>query len=238
MRLSAKARAPGGLFASQWRAGALRIWGAALDLLYPPRCAGCGQLDTPWCAGCQRRLDQAEGMLRLDAPPPLTASAAGGWHEGLARDAVHALKFEACRAMADVLGERMAAALRAQSWPAELLIPVPLHATRLKERGYNQAEWLAEAVASRSGLACVPHALVRNRSTPHQVGASAAERRANMVGAFEPAGDALRGRHIVLLDDVFTTGATLQACAQAALSGGALSVYSLTATAARPAGTV
>jgi ComF family protein len=238
MESSAKTRASGGLFASDWRMLVAQLGRAALDLIYPPRCAGCGRLDTPWCADCQRRLDQTEGMLRLDAPPPLTASAAAGWHEGLARDAVHALKFEACRPMAEVLGERMAATLRAQAWPADLLIPVPLHATRLKERGYNQAEWLAEAVASRSGLECVPHALVRNRSTPHQVGAGAAERRANMVGAFEPAGNALQGRRIILLDDVFTTGATLQACAQAALFGGALSVCSLTATAARPAGTV
>ncbi|HYO87115.1 MAG TPA: hypothetical protein VER79_00620, partial [Candidatus Limnocylindrales bacterium] len=83
-----------------------------------------------------------------------------------------------------------------------------------------------------------PSGLVRTRSTPHQVGASAAERRANMEDAFAPGTDALQGRHVVLLDDVFTTGATLQACAQAALAGGALTAYSLTATAARPAGTV
>ncbi|HYO88702.1 MAG TPA: hypothetical protein VER79_08635, partial [Candidatus Limnocylindrales bacterium] len=75
--------------------------------------------------------------------------------------------------MADVLGQRMAATLNTLNWRVDGLVPVPLHSTRLKERGYNQAEWLAEAVARHTGIELFPSGLVRTRSTPHQVGASA-----------------------------------------------------------------
>ncbi len=237
MTPSPKARSQAGLSASRWRSAAVSIWSAGLNLLYPPRCAGCGRIDTYWCANCQHILDETSLLLPLQTLPPLSAAAATTWHEGVARGAVHALKYEACRPMAHILGRRMAAALDRLKWPVDGLVPVPLHPTRLKERGYNQAQWLAEAVAPLTGIECLPQGLARVRSTPHQVGASAAERRANMENAFEPAGSALQGRRVVLLDDVFTTGATLQACAQAAFAGGALAVFSLTATAARPAGT-
>lgn len=232
MTIRPKARTP------DWRTFAANCRAAALDLLYPPRCAGCGQIDTIWCANCQQQLDACAPLLTFTPLSPLSASAATAWHEGVAREAVHALKFEACRPMAAVLGQRLATALNSLQWRVDGLIPVPLHPTRKAERGYNQAEWLAEAVVSQTGIECFPNALVRTRNTPHQVGANAAERQANVADAFEPAGEALQGRHVVLLDDVFTTGATLQACAQAALAGGALTIFSLTATAARPARTV
>jgi len=233
MNTPEQARAPAGLVPFSWRAGWRRGWANLLDLLYPPRCAGCGRVDTNWCDGCALAFNDAAGPLTLAAPEPLSGVLAGRWHEGQARAAVHALKYEACRPMAKILAVPMAEALQSAGWACDGLLPVPLHATRLKDRGYNQAEWLAEAVASRMGVECLPNALVRTRNTPHQVGASAAGRRANMEGAFAPVGDQLRGRLLILVDDVFTTGATLQACAQAALAGGAASVTSLTATAAR-----
>ena len=228
-----QARASAGLAASRWKRLSDRAWSGLLDLLYPPRCAGCGRVDTHWCADCALTFRAAAGPLILAAPNPLAGAAAGRWHEGPARAAVHTLKYENGRQMADVLAVPMVEALQTPGWTFDGLVPVPLHATRLKDRGYNQAEWLAEAVASRMGVECLPNALVRTRNTPHQVGAGAAGRRANMEGAFEPVGDALRGRLLILVDDVFTTGATLQACAEAALAGGAGTVFSLTATAAR-----
>ncbi|MBL8146961.1 MAG: ComF family protein [Anaerolineae bacterium] len=232
MATSEQARASAGLVTSRWKQFLQRAWSGTLDLLYPPRCAGCGRVDTLWCDACALAFSAA-GPLILAAPAPLSGSVAGRWHEGLARAAIHTLKYENGHQMAVVLAAPMAEALQSTAWKFDGLVPVPLHATRLKDRGYNQAEWLAEAVASRMGVECLPNALVRTRDTPHQVGAGGAERRANMEGAFEPVGDALRGRLLILVDDVFTTGATLQACAEAALAGGAGSVFSLTATAAR-----
>lgn len=230
---SPQARASAGLAPSVWRTRWSNGWAALLDLLYPPRCAGCGRIDTTWCPACAASFSAASGPLRLIAPEPLAGSVAGRHHEGLARAAVHALKYENCRPVANVLAGPMSEAAQITGSACDALVPVPLFADRLKERGYNQAEWLAEAVASRMGVECLPNALIRTRSTPHQVGASAAGRRATMEGAFAPVGDQLRGRLVFLVDDVFTTGATLQACALAALAGGAASVFSLTATAAR-----
>jgi ComF family protein len=227
------ARASAGLFAFSLPALFRRAGAATLDLLYPPRCAGCGRLDSIWCPACAGRFDALPGPLRLVAPASLDGAWSGRAHDGLARDAVHALKYEACRPMADVLAGPMATAWAAAGWAADGLVPVPLHPTRQQERGYNQAQWLAEALAARIELECLAAGLARTRSTPHQVGATAADRRANIEGAFAPAGDALQGRRVVLIDDVFTTGATLDACAQAARAGGAVAVFSLTATAAR-----
>ncbi|MFN8377335.1 MAG: ComF family protein [Anaerolineae bacterium] len=233
MTVHEQARASAGLVSSIWRRRWASGWSVLLDLLYPPRCAGCGRIDTVWCDSCSIAFERAEGPLTLPAHLPLAGAAAGRHHEGMARSAVHALKYESCHRMADVLAGPMIEVLNTIRWPFGSFVPVPLHATRLQERGYNQAEWLAEAVASRMGVECLPNALVRTRSTPHQVGAGAAERRANMEGAFAPVGESLRGQSVILVDDVFTTGATLQACAQAVLAGGAASVFSLTATAAR-----
>lgn len=228
-----QARASAGLVPSTWRAYWSKSWLTLLDLLYPPRCAGCGRVDTRWCSGCAAQFEAAEGPLALPALPPLLGIAAGRHHEGVARTAVHTLKYEAGLNMAAVLAAPMAEALRLRGWAFDVLVPVPLHPTRIKERGYNQAQWLADAIALRMDVECLPTALTRTRSTPHQVGTSAAERRANMEEAFAPVGDMLRDRHVVLIDDVLTTGATLQACAQAVLAGGAASVFGLTATAAR-----
>ncbi len=228
-----QARESAGLAVSHFRIWAERWWSAGLDLLYPPRCAGCGRLDTVWCQDCDRAFAAAEGPLLLPPHPPLAGSIAATHHAGEAREAIHALKYGHCREMAVILGRPMARALAAAHWQADSLVPVPLHATRFRERGYNQAQWLADAVALLTGLECLTTGLARIRSTPHQVGANAADRRARMAGAFEAVGDTLHGRRLILVDDVFTTGATLQACAQAALAGGAAAVFSLTATAAR-----
>ena len=227
------ARTSAGFVPVSWSRAARRAGSLLLDLLYPPRCAGCGTLDTTWCRRCATAFASLSGPFALNAPPPIQAAWTTRTHDGIPRQMVHALKYESCRAIADVLAVPMAQAIESAGWTACTLIPVPLHHTRLRERGYNQAEWLADSVAALTGLECLPYGLVRTRSTAHQVGASAAERRANMEGAFVPAGDALNGRFVILVDDVFTTGATLCASAQAALAGGATSVVSLTATAAR-----
>jgi len=132
--------------------------------------------------------------------------------------------------------------VRAKGWQFDTIIPVPLHTHRLKERGYNQSELLAAIVADETMIPMVTVAVERTRLTRSQVGLSATERRRNLVDAFiaHPDLDAfiahpdlVTGKSILLIDDVYTTGATLGACAQALFDAGALSVYGLTVTAAQ-----
>lgn len=204
---------------------------ASLELLYPPRCAGCGRVDADWCETCQRELDRSLFDVQPRPLPPLTAIAATGTHEGKLQDAIHALKYEGALATAAPLGERLVQALNALEWQVDVILPVPLHTKRQHERGMNQAEKLAIYVAETLNITYNPTILHRWRDTPPQVGMNRQQRQANVRGAFS-ASAAISGR-VLLVDDVFTTGATLQACAHAALEAGATLVYGLTVSAAR-----
>jgi ComF family protein len=149
-------------------------------------------------------------------------------YEGAARDAVHLLKYHGKRRVAPAMAEVMARAFqRAPGFRAvDTLVPVALHASRRRKRGYNQSEWLAAEMGRLLNLPAQTW-LARTRDTPSQVGLSAGERAANMRGAFTAAPEA-RGRNILLVDDVTTTGATARDAARALHAEGAASVCLLT----------
>jgi ComF family protein len=122
----------------------------------------------------------------------------------------------------------LSARWRAGPLPADLIVPVPLHAARWRERGYNQSTLLASQLATASGLRLIEEALTRIRATAPQITLNAVEREANVRGAFEARADLVRGRRVLLVDDVCTTGATLAACSHALKPAGAISVWALT----------
>jgi ComF family protein len=148
----------------------------------------------------------------------------GAQHHPLAR-AVRALKFRGHRAVARTLGLAMAGIV--PGGPHDLVIPVPLHVSRLRERGYNQAALLARALARTAGLALLPGGLVRRRATPAQADLDAGARRTNVRAAFV-ASSRVAGAAVVLVDDVLTTGATADACARALRDAGARGVSVVT----------
>lgn len=209
-----------------------RLWLVCLELLFPPRCAGCGRVDEYWCEQCQLDLDITPFAPRQKALAPLSRVASTAVHAGKIQSAIHSLKYENGRSLAEPLGERMATLLENLNWTIDILVPVPLHTTRLRERGYNQAQLLSEVIASRLGIPCVPHALRREQFTRSQVGLNAVERQANLEDAFQANSDFITNKIILLIDDVYTTGATLAVCAEALLSAGAKDVYGLTVTTA------
>jgi ComF family protein len=206
-----------------------------LDLLFPPRCAGCAKVDWHWCAVCQQAVDQIPfpPLPRLSAESPLAAVATTGIHEGKLQDAIWSLKYANAPALAEPLGQRMARRLAALDWTIDMLVPVPLHTRRLQERGYNQSQRLGEQMALLGNIPLIPQAIQRTVATRSQVGLTAPEREANLQAAFQAGPQIVAGQTLVLIDDVFTTGATLSACAQAARDAGAAQVFGLTITQAR-----
>ncbi len=154
-----------------------------------------------------------------------------GPYSGTLRDLVRELKYRKRRRVADRFAEMIGSDPQAAELLADggVLVPVPLHPRRCRERGFNQSELLASALARRSSLPIAPRALVRRRDTPTQTGLSAAQRRDNVRGAFAIRERAkVAGRIVVLVDDVLTTGATARECAAALLGAGARSVRVLT----------
>ncbi|MCZ2096492.1 MAG: ComF family protein [Anaerolineae bacterium] len=209
-----------------------RIIALGIDLLYPPRCAGCGRVGTRWCERCLDELARQPLDVRRVRPSQTFIVAATAIHEGKLQQAVHALKYSGAREeLVAPLGDRLLAALDVLNWTFDTIIPVPLHTARERARGYNQSQQLGAYMAQVLGISCDPSALLRWRDTPPQVGLNREQRRANVRGAFR-ATTALTGS-VLVVDDVFTTGATLQDCARAAYEAGASRVYGLTVTAAR-----
>jgi ComF family protein len=199
--------------------------------LSPPLCDVCGDVLASWrthdrwralCARCRR------------LPSSIARGRSAGAYEGVLRQVVHGLKYEGRRTLAVPLGALMRARGAEVLSGADALVPVPLHWRRAHARGFNQADDLARAI----GLPVV-RALRRVRSTPPQFGLPAPARLRNVRGAFAPPrrgvrlrrrlDPRLRGACVVLVDDVCTTGATLEACAGVLRDGGAREVRALTA---------
>jgi len=216
---------------------------AALDLLFPPQCALCGRGGALLCGACAAVLPAASGrrcercampvhsgpVCRhcLEAPPAFASIRSAFVMEEGARRLVHELKYEGLTSLAEPMAALVVA--RCGVPCADVVVPVPLHSSRGRSRGYNQSAALARRIAAAAGLPCDARAVRRIRDTaPLAHTMHRDERRAIVAGAF--AGDPRRvaGRRILLVDDVVTTGATLDACAAGLLAAGAREVRCLT----------
>jgi ComF family protein len=155
------------------------------------------------------------------------------YFEGALRRAMHWFKYRGRTVLAEPLGDLMAVYWMQHGVPIDVVVPVPLHAARLRERGYNQAALLAREMARRVGLDVNEKVLIRQRATVSQVELDVSQRKENVHAAFCCSSDELAGKRVLLIDDVCTTGATLEACAIALYDGGVRSVQAFTLARAR-----
>ncbi len=223
---------------------------AALALLYPPTCVACGAatgeahglcarcwsalrlIERPYCErlGTPFPVDYGEGLLSPAAiadPPVFRRARAVALYDDTARALVHRLKYGDRLDLAPALGRMMARAGAELLAEADVIVPVPLHRTRLWWRRFNQAMALAGGVAKHGGVPCNPFLLARVKPTTPQVGLSKAQRAENLQGAFRSPPEArahLKAKRVLLVDDVLTTGSTANAASRALLRGGAESV--------------
>ena len=208
-----------------------------LDLLLPARCGVCGRLGQWLCSGCRDGCRRLEEPLcpRCGLELPYQGSSCGcrrrlrnlrrlraaAAYEGPLEDAIHRLKYEGWRPLARPLAGLIADRIAVDGLAASVLVPVPLHPARLEARGFNQADLLAGELRRRLRLVQAPGRLVRVRDTAPQVGLDRVRRAENVLDAFQWDGQDLDGAAVAVVDDVATTGATLEACAAALRRAGA-----------------
>lgn len=221
----------------------VRLKGMALDLLFPQWCIGCGREGDFLCDSCRQSLPRIMPPLcpRCGRPQPsgILCSSCITWQaeidgirspfrlDGLMRQAVHQLKYKNLRALAAPLAHLLRDYIIANPLPGEVLVPVPLHKKRLRERGYNQSSLLARELSRLISLPVADDCLIRQRhALPQARTSNIDERKRNVAGAFV-CDHRLHDRQILLVDDVSTSGATLDACAAALKAAGAASVWGL-----------
>lgn len=226
---------------SDWRDPFQRLQQVFTDLIFPPICASCGRVGDLFCQTCRGKITWLEEPLCHSCGKPQSIAVekcrscrsrslpleqirASTIYRGPVASVLKRMKYEGYFGLAGDL-----AALMAHTWPrwrhpVDLVVPIPLHPDRLRERGYNQAELLVRAIYQDLGWSIETTALVRRRKTRPQIGLNRDEREENVRGAFEANEGFFINKRVLLVDDVCTTGATLAAAANALLNVGALSV--------------
>jgi ComF family protein len=226
----------------------------AADLVLPPICPGCGVAvgdGNALCAGCWSTIrfiapplcpvygtpfayDLGDGILSAEAladPPPFRRARAATVYGDVARRLVHQMKYYDRPHLAETMAKAMSRAGGPLLAESSVIVPVPLYRWRLWRRRFNQAALLAASLSRLTGLPADPFVLERMRATRQQVGLSATQRAENVRGAFrvpEAARAKIAGRGVLLVDDVYTSGATAKAATRALLRGGAAAVDVLT----------
>ena len=209
---------------------------AILELLVPPACAGCGRFGTVICVACRSRIREArDPRAAFLAPDPgtltgtvLELGVAALRHEGVVRRCLQRLKYGGASRLAAVLATQslpVLDGLLALTGPATL-VPVPLHPIRRRERGYNQAALVAHSLAAARGLP-VADILVRGRETQRQHRLDRAARMRNLRAAIRVRPGIRPPGRVILVDDILTTGATFEACAEVLRDAGTREVYGI-----------
>ena len=238
----------------EFKALAGKAFGWAASILFPPTCPGCRKLiaepgtlcgncwpklrflERPWCPvmGTPFAHDMGEGFLSAEAianPPPFARARAAVAYSGIARRMVQGLKYNDATGLASWMARWMLRAGGEVIADADLVVPVPLHWRRFVKRRFNQSAELARAVARLSGKPFEPLAVTRVRGTRQQVGLGQSQREDNVRGAFKVLSQhdiLVRGRRVLVVDDVYTTGATVFAMARSLKRSGAKAVDVLT----------
>jgi ComF family protein len=220
------------------------IW-KIFDIFFPPYCAGCGITGSRFCRSCfdsvalcsdpickicgdQVKVGNNDQCDRCKNSTPYYSSIRSwGLYEGVLRKAIRSLKYKKDFGIGERLAAPLVGLLESQSWKIDLVTAVPLAHKRVRERGYNQSKCLAMPTAYYSGIKYSSKLILRIRSTRSQVGLPYSKRQTNVKNAFLSNPDLVAGMSVLLIDDVITTGATINACAESLISAGAITVYGI-----------
>jgi competence protein ComFC len=223
---------------------AYQYFWSGFDWLFPPRCGGCGKEGGRWC-------NQCAGSVQLITPPvcpvcgvkqqvekicedciasrySFTALRSWAAYTGPLRQAILRLKYYRDIAMGEILARPMISMLEKINWPVDTVVPVPASLARLKERGYNQVSLLARPISLGLQISYRSQALRKVRETRSQVGLRAEERCQNVKDVFSAETKFVMGRTVLVIDDLTTTGSTIEECSKALFHAGARQVFGLT----------
>jgi ComF family protein len=225
------------------------IWQTALDIVYPVHCVLCGEFGTqylcekcalripepladPICARCGHHAGASPCHECLSDPPAFVKCVCAGEYSGNLMEAIHWLKYRDRPMLAEPLGRILSvhalkSAAKLNKLDFDCIVPIPMHTTRQRVRGYNHAERLADVVGKHLNLPVRSDILKRIRRTKAQVGLAGDARRANLRGAFRVLGN-INDQTILLIDDVSTTSSTMRECAKVLKDAGAKVIYGLT----------
>jgi competence protein ComFC len=217
-----------------------------IDILFPPCCAGCGKWGERYCQDCFVNTKIIKSNICQSCGEPLiqaygaicercksseiffTAVRSWALFEDPLKQAIHNLKYQRNIGLGEVLAAPLADYLVDCDWRIDLITAVPLDQRRQKERGFNQSVLLARPLGWISNIPFYERAVMRVRNTRPQVGLSREERGENMDGAFKSEAEIVNGKNVLVIDDVITTGSTLNACSKALIESGADHVFGLT----------
>jgi ComF family protein len=211
--------------------------GKGTDLLLCPTCrTSIKPIHPPYCPRCGLPVPSGDGEGYLCGPclqekRHFEVHRSSGLYEGVLKEAIHTFKYGGVFSLVRLFGDLLQPTLQTLSrdYPVDLMIPVPLYIRRLRERGFNQALLLVKELNRRIGIAYEGRVLKKIKDTPVQISLKKRERKKNLTGAFQVKDtEAIQGKSVVLVDDVYTTGATVNECSRALLKAGAERVAVLT----------